>query len=296
MKPIHFSAIAIACLALTSLAMPAARAATALDTFDPPGTPQGPSIFVAVPAMQTISTTAATYTGGVALGFATFFPAISFATAPNVYGTASFGNGLGSTLTIDANPNFATTEVSFALFNGETFNQSYVVNAYNNAALVSSQTIANILPNFNSGFALVDVVNAGGITKVTIDPVSPPPNTWDFLIDTVAFNQNLTTVYPNLPPPPVYAPNEVPPVTIPPVVVTYTDPDTIDEHGHKQKGKTHKLVNQVINYGDDANDAKGHFQDLTSPVPESSTTALLLMGLSVVGLKGLRRARRQAGV
>jgi MYXO-CTERM domain-containing protein len=80
---------------------------------------------------------------------------------------------------------------------------------------------------------------------------------------------------------------------MPPVTVTYTEPDEIDAHGHKQKGKTKTVVNQVINFGDDANDAKGHFQTLTSPVPEASTSALLLAGLAGLAAKGLRRRRQQ---
>jgi hypothetical protein len=91
-----------------------------LVNFDPPGSPQGPSIYVAVPGPQTIVTTPATFSGGVVLGFATFFPAIAFATAPNVYGSADFGNHLSNALTIAIDPAFTTTEVSFALFNGET--------------------------------------------------------------------------------------------------------------------------------------------------------------------------------
>ena len=278
-----------ACLALAGIALPAAQAATGLVDFDPPTTPQGPSIFVAVPGPQTIVTPEATFSGGVVLGLATFFPAIAFATTPNVYGTANFGNGLATTLTIDITPGFATTEVSFALFNGETFLQSYVVDAFNGSAKVATQAVNNILPNFNSGFALVDMVNAGGITSVTINAVNPP-GIWDFLIDTVAFNQSISSVVPNAPPPPVYVVNgPPPPVTLPPVTVTYTEPDTIDEHGHKQKGKTKTLRNQVINYGDDILDAKGHFETLTSPVPESSTSLLLLAGLAALGQVSLRR-------
>ena len=136
--------------------------------------------------------------------------------------------------------------------------QSCVVDAFNGSTQVASQAANNILPNFNSGFALVDRVNAGGITRVTIHAVNPP-GVWEFLIDTVAFNQNISSVVPNGPPPPV---------TLPPVTVTYTGPDTIDVHGHKQKGKTKTVLNQVINYGDDLNDAKGHFEALPSPVPE----------------------------
>ena len=229
--------IAATCLALAGIALPSAQAAVGLVDFDPPTTPQGPSIFVAVPGPQTIVTPEASFSGGVVLGLATFFPAIQFATAPNVYGTADFGHGLATSLTIDINPSFVTTEVSFALFNGETFLQSYVVNAFNGSTQVASQAANNILPNFNSGFALVDMVNAGGITSVTIHAVNPP-GVRDFLIDTVAFNQSISSVVPNAPPPPI---------TLPPVTVTYTEPDTIDVHGHKQKGKTKTVLNQVIN-------------------------------------------------
>ena len=90
-----------------------------VDFENTPALSTGPSIYVAVPGPQTITTTPATFTGGVVLGFATFFPAISFATPPNVYGTADFGNGLPEKLTISVNPAFPTTEVSFALKNAK---------------------------------------------------------------------------------------------------------------------------------------------------------------------------------
>lgn len=190
--------IAATCLALACIALPSAQAAVGLGDFDPPNTPQGPSI------------------------------------------------------------------------------QSYVIDAFNGSTQVASQAASqaanNILPNFNSGFALVDRVNTGGITSVTIHAVNPP-GVWDFVINTVAFNQRISSVLPNAPPPPpppVCVPEgPPPPVTLPPVTVTYTEPDAIDEHGYKQKGKTKTLLNQVINYGDDLNDAKGHFESLPSPVPES---------------------------
>src|SRR5664279_6431759 len=121
------SLIAAACVAVTGGGILHAAAIPALVNFDPPGFPQGPSIYVAVPGPQTLVTTPATFSGGVNLGFATFFPAISFATIPNVYGSANFGNQLSNMLTIAIDPAFTTTEVSFALFNGETFNQSYAV-------------------------------------------------------------------------------------------------------------------------------------------------------------------------
>src|SRR5664279_595556 len=125
------SLIAAACVAVTGGGILHAAAIPALVNFDPPGSAQGPSIYVAVPGPQTIVTTPATFSGGVVLGFATFFPAISFATTPNVYGSADFGNRLSNALTIAIDPAFTTTEVSFALFNGETFNQSYTATAFN---------------------------------------------------------------------------------------------------------------------------------------------------------------------
>ena len=66
-------------------------------------------------------------------------------------------------LTIAIDPAFATTEVSFALFNGEIFNQSYTVNAFNGASLVASQTLTNVAPNFNSGYGLVDLISPAAL-------------------------------------------------------------------------------------------------------------------------------------
>src|SRR5213078_5405178 len=97
-----------------------------------------------------------------------------------------FGNHLSNSLTITTDPAFATTEVSFAVFNGETFNQSYTVNAFNGANLVASQSLTNVAPNFNSGYGLIDLTSLGGISSVTIAPTGAPAS-WDFLIDTVAF-------------------------------------------------------------------------------------------------------------
>src|SRR5450432_3762297 len=112
------SAIAAGLVAVTGSGVLRAATLPTLVNFDPPNFSQGPSIYVAVPGPQTIVTTPATFEGGVILGFATFFPAISFATVPNVYGSADFGNHLSNTITIAIDPAFTTTEVSFALFNG----------------------------------------------------------------------------------------------------------------------------------------------------------------------------------
>jgi hypothetical protein len=256
---------------------PRASATTAVVDFEStPPISTGPSIYIAVPGPQTITTAPATFSGGVVLGFATFFPAIAFATPPNVYGTADFGNGLPEQLSIAIDPTFTTTEVSFALFNGETFNQTYTVDAFNGANLVASQTLTNMAPNFNSGYGLVDLVAPGGITSVTIVPTGAP-SAWDFLIDTVAFNQSITSVI-NSPPPPVTQP-ATPPVVVPPQIVP--------QHGHHH-GQEHEGELVQINFGDDINDIRGSLL----VVPEPSTYVMLLTGLSSVVWMRVSRKRQ----
>jgi hypothetical protein len=266
MKSKSAKSIAAGLLVLAASVSSYASTIPALVNFDPPGNPQGPSIYVAVPGPQTIATTPATFTGGVLLGFATFFPAISFATVPNVYGTADFGNHLATSLTIAIDPAFSTTEVSFVLFNGETFNQTYSVSAFNGANLVASQTLTNVAPNFNSGYGLIDLNSLAGITSVTITPTGAP-SAWDFLIDTVTFNQNITSV--------ITGP--LPPVSQPPV-----DPVQGHQHG-KGEGET-ELVE--VNFGDDINDIRGSVLLVspapTVPTPEPATYLLMLGGLLAV--------------
>ena len=88
---------ALATLAGAGLSPAFAQTTAFIDFESYPNIPQGPSIYIAVPAQQTITTQEATFSGGVVLGLATFFPAIAFASKPNVYGTADFGNNLART-------------------------------------------------------------------------------------------------------------------------------------------------------------------------------------------------------
>jgi hypothetical protein len=279
-------AIAAGVMAAGAVASAPAGAATSLVNFDPPGTPQGPSIYVAVPAMQVIDSTPATFSGGVVLGFATFFPAISFATGPNVYGTADFANGLPEQLSIDIKPGFATTEVSFALFNGEVFNQSYTVRAFDGANQVASQSLLNVAPNFNSGWGVIDIT-APNITKITITP-DGNPTAYDFLIDTVVFNQSITQVINNpIPPSPIVLP--------PPPTVTLPPAPPVQGHRHGRHGNETEALE--VNFGDDVNDIRGRAIPLvvTPPivnqVPEPSTWAMMLVGLSAFGFGALRRKK-----
>jgi hypothetical protein len=178
---------------LGGLAVPigSALATVAVVNFETvPVEPTGPPLFASVPGPQTIVAPGiATFTGGVILGNAASFPGIVFATPPNVYGTANFGNGLSETLTITVDPSFPVTEVSFPIFNGETFTQSYTATAFSGATQVASQTLTNLPPNSSSGFGLIDLM-AMPITSVTIIPTALP-SSWDFLIDTVAFNESV---------------------------------------------------------------------------------------------------------
>lgn len=260
--------------ALSTLPLPGMAGVVSIVNFETnPVLALAPSIYVAVPGPQTFTTPEAVFSGGVALGFATFFPAISFATVPNVYGTADFGNRLARSLSIDINPAFATTEVSFVLFNGEVFSQTYQVNAFNGAALVASQTLLKIPANFFSGYAIVDLISGAGITHVDIAPTGAP-SVWDFLIDTVNFNQSIV---PGSPPPP---PVVLPPVVLPPP----TPPVHGHRHGHK-KGETELLE---VNFGDDVNDIRGNAITLL-PVPEPATWAMLLAGFASIACMARRR-------
>lgn len=180
----------LAMLALSSLAAIASHATIAIVNFD--NLPTGPSTYAAAGPMQTINVpNVATFTGGVILGNATNFPAIKFATAPNTYASASpnVAGGdpsLSSTLDIAIDPAFTVSEVFLPVFNGMTSTQSYVVNAYDGANLVASQTLANIPSNALSGYGTADLL-ASNITHVSISPTDTTQG-WDFLIDTVGFN------------------------------------------------------------------------------------------------------------
>jgi hypothetical protein len=258
--------------ALVASLQPAA-ATTALVTFDPgQGYAQGPTTYVAAGSPQIIQSTPATFTGGVILGFATFFPAIAYATAPNVYGTADFGLGLSKLLSIDINSGFATNEVSFALFNGETFAQSYRAVAYSGTTEVASQTLSNVAANFNSGWGAVDL-KASNITKITISAVGLP-SIFDFLIDTVSFNQSISQAVlptPATPPPPVFTPP-------PPILIV--DP------------VTEKEVEVELNYGDNnglSSLYSQQHQPVVTTVPELSTWLMMLGGFAALGFARYRR-------
>jgi hypothetical protein len=265
-------AVTIGVGSFLALSQPA-EATTALVTFDPSqGVSQGPSTYVAAGAQQTINTTPATFTGGVVLGFATFFPAIAYATAPNVYGTADFGVSLSKTLNIAVNPGFQTTEVSFALFNGETFAQTYQAFAYNGSTLVASQTLSSLAANFNSGWGTVDL-KASNITSVVVQAAGLP-SVFDFLIDTVAFNQSLSL---SVLPTPVTPP---PTVFTPPPPVVYVNPETEVETEVQQIYGSDNVLESL---------RSKNYVPAPGPVPGAG-----LAGLAALALAGLYARTRRA--
>jgi hypothetical protein len=65
-----------------------------------------------------------------------------------------------------------------------------VATAFDGATQVAQQTFANVPSNGNSGYVLADLI-APDITSVKITPQGAPTS-FDFLIDTVAFNEPVT--------------------------------------------------------------------------------------------------------
>jgi hypothetical protein len=188
-------AIGAAALVLGLGLAPRAQALTTafVDFENNPHIAQGPSLFADAGNAQTIVVPGvATFTGGVVLGDETNLPALSFATAPNVYGTA-LNTFIGSTfvlpdqITITINPSFTVKEVSFPFFNGVLTTASFTVDAFNGTTQIGQQLLTNIPANTDSGHAVVDLTTATDITSVVITPDSITP--WDFSIDSVAFNE-----------------------------------------------------------------------------------------------------------
>jgi hypothetical protein len=167
-----------------------AHAATVFLTFD--DRPVGPSLVEdATPSPQTIIYPDATFSGGVILGNAASFPAQSLATSPNIYGTASFGSSLQNQLTIDLSVGF--TQVSFALFNGVRFPESYVARAYDaSGTLLTSQTLLNLPALFDSGYGVFNLTTAN-ITRVTVSTLHAT-DVFDYFIDSVALSRSVQTV------------------------------------------------------------------------------------------------------
>ena len=190
-------ALVASLLALTiALSAPAASLPTLIDFEKIPPIPTQPSLFSLAGPTQTITAPGvATISGGVVLGNATNFPAESFATAPNAYGTSNIvaGSALPSTLTISIDPAYSATEVSFPVFNGITASRSYIATAFDGASVVATRTLSQLPANTNSGFTTVDFL-APNITSVTLTPADT--SIFDFAIDSIALNESVQQALP----------------------------------------------------------------------------------------------------
>lgn len=137
----------------------------------------------------------ATIRGGTVGSSFTHFPAASYATLPNSYWTASSKvNGVNADpslqpeITIDVNPEFDVSEISFPLFNGMGTVTSYVVQAFSGTTLLENRVFQDVPPNDpDQGHVTVDIKQPD-INKVTIATSGAPADQWDFIIDSIAFN------------------------------------------------------------------------------------------------------------
>jgi hypothetical protein len=184
----------VAALIVLAIFAPEAKASSKafIDFENTPSLPQGANFFfLAGPETDIVVPGVATVSGGVVLGDAANFPAISNATPPNVYATELEayvgGYPLSDQITIAIDPTFAVDEVTFPLFNGQTDSESYTAVAYSGATQVAQQTLSNLPSNYSSGYGIIDL-NAPGITSVVVTPANT--SDWNYSVDSIAFNND----------------------------------------------------------------------------------------------------------
>jgi hypothetical protein len=168
--------------------------AEVIDFETTPMLPLAPSTFVEAGATQTIDVPGlATVSGGVVLGFPTNFPAVDFATEPNVYGTASPGlegdPSLLATTTIDLDPGAQATLVEGLVLNGMTVEETFTVEAFGPSGLLDTLVLADVPPNFSAGFQTFSFTG-DPITRVTIEPGLATAD-WDYFVDSIAINESI---------------------------------------------------------------------------------------------------------
>lgn len=188
------------------LALANSANAVIIDFESTPALATGPSLFANAGPAQDIVVGNVTISDGVVLGFPTYFPAIPFGTAPNVYGTAYHPSGgvnadpsLLSTLSITIDPADGVNTIEGLLFNGLIEMDSFKVEAFSASSLVDSVALNKLPSNLDEGFGVFRLDSGGSpIDLVTIaaDLSGPLENQWDFAIDTIAINQAIETVVP----------------------------------------------------------------------------------------------------
>lgn len=116
-----------------------------VDFENAPSLPTGPHGIMPYYQMQTIIVPGKlTFTGGYVVGNPTNFPAMSYASAPNLYATVSNDHALSPNLAVDIDYSFDAGHVEGLLFNGQTTSAGYTVEAFSGTALVDSEVFAAV--------------------------------------------------------------------------------------------------------------------------------------------------------
>lgn len=180
--------------ALTITAMTAvASAGLSTLTVDFDDRPLGPSTYAAAGPEQVLNYYGGQiqFSGGVVLGFPTAFPAVEFATEPNVYASSNFGHEtLDSIISIDI-AGLAVDRVEGLLFNGEVQVNDFMVRAYDAAGLLLDSEMHTIASNSDSGAAIFSMnSDSPNIARVEFEEFNTD-GAWNMLLDTIVFNQEI---------------------------------------------------------------------------------------------------------
>ena len=177
-----------------SLAVARADTITTIDFETIPSGVAGPMLFSNAGGTQTITVPGvASITGGVVLGLATSLSGNPYATAPNIYATASNneigvgGFSLADSIVINIAAGTAATQATIPVINGLQHAESYVVTALDGGSVVSQQTLTGVQA---FGYAVASLA-APAITSITI--ASADSSTWDFGTDTVTLVESSGT-------------------------------------------------------------------------------------------------------
>lgn len=162
-------------------------------TVDFDSLPVGPSLYIDAGPVQTLgfASDQIIFDGGVILGFPTSFPAVDFATEPNVYGSSNFGDpSLSDILTIEID-GFGVNQVQGLLFNGEIQANEFEVRAYDSFGALLDSEIYFIESNLDSG-AVVFSMNSDmpNIARVEFNEFNSDGE-WNMLLDTITFNRDI---------------------------------------------------------------------------------------------------------
>jgi hypothetical protein len=171
-----------------------ARADTiTIDFENVPSLASGPVLFSSAGPAQTLDVSGAvTISGGVVLDLASTLTGNPYATAPNIYATASDnkvgtgGFGLPSTITIDTASGTVGDQATVPVINGMNSSESYIVTAFDGGSQVSQQIFSNVQA---FGFAVASFTGID-FTSITITPTDA--SSWDFATDSISLSESAT--------------------------------------------------------------------------------------------------------